>query len=100
MVADSKLEESIDKILSQSQTELLSSLQQSRDESLDTLSKSQSSLEQEYDRIIDEGKKEAEKIEKQIIGSSDLESRNKQLTLIQEHIEKAFETASKKNRVY
>jgi len=95
MVADSKLEESIDKILSQSQTELLSSLQQSRDEALDTLSKSQSSLEQEYDRIIDEGKKEAEKIEKQIIGSSDLESRNKQLTLIQEHIEKAFETASK-----
>ncbi len=96
MVADSKLEESIDKILSQSQTEFLSSLQQSRDEALDTLSKSQSSLEQEYDRIIDEGKKEAEKIEKQIIGSSDLESRNKQLTLIQEHIEKAFETASKK----
>jgi hypothetical protein len=36
MVADSKLEESIDKILSQSQTELLSSLQQSRDEALDT----------------------------------------------------------------
>ena len=96
MVADSKLEESIDKILSQSQTEFLSSLQQSRDEALDTLSKSQPSLEQEYDRIIDEGKKEAEKIEKQIIGSSDLESRNKQLTLIQEHIEKAFETASKK----
>jgi len=96
MVADSKLEESIDKILSQSQTELLSSLQQSRDEALDTLSKSQPSLEQEYDRIIDGGKKEAEKIEKQIIGSSDLESRNKQLTLIQEHIEKAFETASKK----
>ncbi len=96
MVADSKLEESIDKILSQSQTELLSSLQQSRDEALDTLSKSQPSLEQEYDRIIDGGKKEAEKIEKQIIGSSDLESRNKQLTLIQEHIEKAFETDSKK----
>ena len=58
MVADSKLEESIDKILSQSQTELLSSLQQSRDEALDTLSKSQSSLEQEYDRIIDEKKKQ------------------------------------------
>ena len=96
MVVDSKLEESVDKILSQSQTELLSRLQQSRDEALDTLSKSQPSLEQEYDRIIDGGKKEAEKIEKQIIGSSDLESRNKQLTLIQEHIEKAFETASKK----
>ena len=96
MVADSKLEVTIDKILSQSETELLSSLQKSRDESIETLSKSQPSLEQEYDRIIDEGKKEAEKIEKQIIGSSDLESRNKQLSLIQEHIEKAFENALKK----
>jgi V/A-type H+-transporting ATPase subunit E len=96
MVADSKLEVTIDKILSQSETELLSSLQTSRDESIETLSKSQSYLEQEYDKIIDDGKKEAEKIEKQIIGSSDLESRNKQLTLIQEHIEKAFENALKK----
>lgn len=96
MVADSKLEVSIDKILSQSETELLASLEKSRDESIETLTKSQPSLEQEYDRIIDEGKKEAEKIEKQIIGSSDLESRNKQLTLIQEYIEKAFEKALKK----
>jgi len=96
MGTDSKLEETIDKILSQSQTELLSTLQESRDESIDILLKSQPSLEQEYDGIIDDGKKEAEKIEKQIIGSSDLESRNKKLTLIQEHIEKAFETAIKK----
>lgn len=96
MVADPKLEVSIDKILSQSETELLSSLQKSRDESIEILTKSQPSLEQEYDRIIDEGKKEAEKIEKQIIGSSDLASRNKQLTLIQEYIEKVFENALKK----
>jgi len=96
MGTDSKLEETIDKILSQSQTELLSTLQESRDEAIDILLKSQPSLEQEYDGIIDDGKKEAEKIEKQIIGSSDLESRNKKLTLIQEHIEKAFETAIKK----
>jgi hypothetical protein len=38
MVADSKLEVTIDKILSQSETELLSSLQTSRDESIETLS--------------------------------------------------------------
>ena len=66
MVADSKLEVTVDKILSQSETELLSSLQKSRDESIEILSKSQPSLEQEYDRIIDEGKKEAEKIEKHV----------------------------------
>ena len=39
-------------------------------------------LEQEYDKIISDGKKEADKIEKQIVGSADLEARNKQLIVI------------------
>ena len=55
--------------------------------------KSESKFEQEYERIVDEGKKEAEKIEKQIVGSSDLESRNKQLKLVAESIQKVFEKA-------
>ncbi len=96
MTSDSKLELTIDKILSQSETEILSSLKNSYDESLETLSKSQNSLEQEYERILDEGKKESEKIEKQIIGSSDLESRNKQLLLVEESIEKVFDKAIEK----
>lgn len=96
MTSDPKLENTIDKILNQTQVENLSSLKNSFKESLETLSKSQTFLEQEYDRILDEGKKEAQKIEKQIIGGSDLESRNKQILLVEESIQKVFEKAIEK----
>ena len=96
MTSDQKLEQTVDKILSQVESETLQSLKNSYDESQETLVKSQNSLEQEYDRIIEEGRKESEKIEKQIIGSSDLESRNKQLLLVEESVEKVFGKALEK----
>ena len=96
MVSDSRLEATIDKILHKTEQEILSSLNDSLTESKETLTNSQKSLEQEYDRIVDEGKKEAEKIHKQIVGSSDLESRNKQLLLVEQAIDKAFENALEK----
>ena len=96
MASDQKLGTTIDKILAQAQSDASSSLKKSLEESLGTLSKTESFLEQEYDRIIDEGKKEAEKIEKQIIGSSDLESRNKQILLVEDSVQKVFEKAIEK----
>jgi V/A-type H+-transporting ATPase subunit E len=96
LTSDSKLESTIDKILRQTEIENLSSLKKSFEESLEILTKSQSSLEEDYDRIIDEGKKEAQKIEKQLIGSSDLESRNKEILLVEDSIKKVFEKAIEK----
>jgi len=96
LTSDSKLESTIDKILKQTEIENLSSLKKSFEESLEILTKSQTSLEENYDKIIDDGKKEAEKIEKQIIGSSDLESRNKQILLVEDSIKKVFEKAIEK----
>ncbi len=96
MTSDSKLESTIDKILRQTEIENLAILKKAFEESLEILTKSQSSLEEDYDRIIDEGKKEAEKIEKQIIGSSDLESRNKEILLVEDSIKKVFEKAIEK----
>ena len=96
MTSDSRLESTIDKILKQTEIENLSSLKQSFEESLGVLIKSQTLLEEEYDRIIDEGKKEAEKIDKKIIGSSDLESRNKQILLVEDSVKKVFEKAIEK----
>ncbi|MBI3841867.1 MAG: V-type ATP synthase subunit E, partial [Thaumarchaeota archaeon] len=90
------LEKTVDNILNQSENELIASLKQSLDESKNTLTKSLSSFEQEYDRIIAEGKKEADKLQKQIIGSSGLEARNKQLLLIEESVEKVFAKAIEK----
>ncbi len=96
MTSDSRLESTIDKIIKQTEIENLSSLKTSFDESLAILTKSQTSLEEEYDRIIDEGKKEAEKIDKQIIGSSDLESRNKEILLVEDSVQKVFLKAIEK----
>ncbi len=96
MASNSKLETTIDKILNQTGTEILSSLKSSLDETQETLSKSQSKLEQEYDRIVNEGKKEADKVQKQIIGSSDLESRNKQLKMVDASVQNVFDKAIEK----
>jgi V/A-type H+-transporting ATPase subunit E len=96
MGVDSALERTVEKILQTTEEQILSSLNESLKSSQQTLSSSKNSLEQEYDRILAEGKKEAEKLEKQIIGNADLDSRNKQLLLVEESIEKVFEKAIKK----
>jgi len=96
LTLDSRLETTIDKILNQTTADLVTNLRKTFDECQESLSKSSRSLEQEYDRILDEGKKESEKLEKQIIGSSELEARNKQLLLTAESVEKVFEKAIEK----
>lgn len=93
MAPDSALERTIDKILSQTESNILSSLNEALTESQQKLEDSSKNLEQEYDQIINDGKKEADKIEKQIMGSADLEARNKQLTTIEESIDKVFKRA-------
>ena len=93
MAPDSALERTIDKILGQTESNILSSLNEALTESQQKLENSTKTLEQEYDQIINDGKKEADKIEKQIMGSADLEARNKQLTTIEESIDKVFQKA-------
>ena len=96
MGSDSALEQTVEKIIHNTEEQILSNLKETLKSSQDALSSSHVSLEQEYDRILSEGKKEAEKLEKQIIGNADLDSRNKQLVLIEESIEKVFDKAIKK----
>jgi len=93
LASNSSLEQAIDKILKKTEKEILSDLENSASASKETLDNSLPKLEQEYDQIISNGKKEADKIEKQIIGSSDLEARNKQLTTVEESIDKVFTKA-------
>ena len=93
MASNSSLEQAIDKILEKTEKEILSDLENSASASKQTLDDSLPKLEQEYDQIISNGKKEADKIEKQITGSSDLKARNKQLTTIEESIDKVFTKA-------
>ena len=92
-MADLSLEKTIDQVLEKNRSQLLESLKSSLSESQEKLSVSLTELENEYAKIISEGQKEAEKIEKQIIGSSDLEVRNKALLLVEESTSKVFEQA-------
>lgn len=93
MVSDSPLEQTIDKILMKTEKELNSDLENSLTTAKQTLDNSLPKLEQEYDQIISDAKKEADKIEKQIVGSSDLEARNKQLRTVEESIDRVFSKA-------
>jgi len=93
LASDSALEHTIDKILNQTESNILSSLDSGLTESKQKMDESVQTLEQEYDQIISNGRKEADKIEKQIIGSADLEARNKQLTTVEESIDKVFTKA-------
>ncbi len=92
-MTDSLLAKSIDKILEKTEKEILTNLGNSFSDAKQTLDDSIPKLEQEFDKIISDGKKEADKIEKQIIGSSDLEVRNKHLLTLEIAIDKVFTKA-------
>lgn len=92
-MTDSLLAKSIDKILEKTEKEILANLENSFSNTKQTLYDSIPKLEQEFDKIISDGKKEADKIEKQIIGSSDLEVRNKHLLTLEIAIDKVFTKA-------
>ncbi len=93
LASNPSLEQAIDKILEKTEKEILLDLKNSSSDSKQTIDNSLTTLEHEYDKIISDGNKEADKIEKQIIGSSDLEARNKQLTTVEESIDKVFTKA-------
>gem|GEM_PF-72930 len=92
-LVNSALETTISKILEQTEKSVISNVESALNESLKTLDDSVPKLEQEYDKILADGKKEADKIEKQIIGSADIEARNKQLMALEDAVDKVFSKA-------
>jgi V/A-type H+-transporting ATPase subunit E len=93
LTSNSSLEQAIDTVIDKTEKKILLDLKNSVSFSKQTLDDSLPKLEQEYDKVISNGKKEADKIEKQIIGSADIEARNKQLLLLEEAVEKVFSKA-------
>ncbi len=93
LTSNSALESTIDKIIKNTEKAILSSIKSALDDSQQNLDDSIPKLEGEFDKIISDGKKEADKIEKQIIGSSDLEARNKQLMALEQAVDRVFSKA-------
>ena len=93
MGSNSALEQTIDKILTQTEKTILSNLHSALSESNQVLDDSIPKLEQEYDKIISDGKKEADKIEKQLVGSSDIGARNSALLVLEKAVDDVFTKA-------
>ena len=93
LASNSALESTIDKILKNTEKDILTNIKSGLDESQQKLDDAIPRLESEYDKIISDGKKEADKIEKQITGGSDIEARNKQLMALEEAVDRVFSSA-------
>ena len=93
MTTNLALEGTIDKILKNTENDVLSNLKSALDDSQQNLDDSITKLESEYDKIVSDGRKEADKIEKQIVGGSDIEARNKQLLALESSVDRVFMTA-------
>ena len=96
MSSNSALESTIDQVLDRNSSEFSQSLKNSLEEAQKTLTDSLPMLEEEYEKIMSDGRKEADKIAKQIVGSADLATRNKALLLVQESADKVLEKAKEK----
>jgi V/A-type H+-transporting ATPase subunit E len=90
------LERTIDKVLSQKESALISEIDSALQNSLKNLETSKGSLQVEYANIIESSKKQAENLKRQIIGSSTLYARNKELVIIESAIDEIFNKAKEK----
>lgn len=90
------LERTIDKVLSQKESALISEIDSALQNSLKNLESSKTTLQVEYDAIIESSKKQAENLKRQIVGSSTLNARNKELIIIESAIDEIFTKAKEK----
>jgi V/A-type H+/Na+-transporting ATPase subunit E len=96
MSSTSALERTIDKVLAQREADFIKQLDSAYEESIANLESSRTNLESEYLRIVEGAKKLAENLRRQIIGSSRLSARNKELVMIESAVNDAFERAKVK----
>jgi V/A-type H+/Na+-transporting ATPase subunit E len=93
MSTSSALERTVDKVLSQKEADLITQIDSAYQEALTNIESSRTKLEDEYLRIVEGAKKQAENLKRQIVGSSRLAARNKQLLLIDTAVNNACEKA-------
>lgn len=96
MSSPTPLERTIDQVITKKESELLTHLNNSFSESLNNLELSKSQIELEYASIISNAEKKADSLKKQVIGSSKLSSRNKELFLLEEAVNDVFEKSKEK----
>ena len=96
MSSPTPLERTIDQVITKKESELLTRLNNSYLESINNLELSKSQLELEYANIISNAEKKADILKRQVIGSSKLSSRNKELVLLEQAVNNVFAKAKEK----
>jgi V/A-type H+/Na+-transporting ATPase subunit E len=92
------LDRTVDKVLTQKLEEFIVQIDSAYQQASSNLESSKSSLRSEYERIIQTSKKQSENLKRQILGSKRLESRNKELLLIERSVNDCFEKAKERLR--
>ncbi|MEM4398950.1 MAG: V-type ATP synthase subunit E, partial [Candidatus Nitrosocaldus sp.] len=92
-VNDNVLESIVNKVVSQVESDLIAQIESSYAQSLERLRASKVSLEAEYSKIVENASKQAENLKRQMIESSRLAVRNKQLLLIEDAVNDVFKHA-------
>ena len=94
------LERTIDQVITTKESELLTQLNKSYLESINTIDLSKSRIEGEYENIISNAEKKAENLKRQVIGSSKLSARNKELVLLEQAVNDVYVKAKEKLGLY
>ena len=93
MSSSSALERTINKVISQAEADFTTQIDSSFQESLKNLAASRTKLEAEYNRLLEGARKQGDNLKRQIVGSSRLSARNRQLVLIERAVNDTFEKA-------
>jgi len=91
-VSDSTAD-TLQKVASEFEGEVLTEMQQGRDQSLALIQASKKETADAVSRILETGDKQAEALKRQIIGAAELEARNSQLRVLEKAVEEAFSSA-------
>ena len=94
------LERTIDQVITNKESELLIQLNKSYLESINNIDVSKSRIEGEYENIISNAEKKAENLKRQVIGSSRLSARNKELVLLEQAVNDVYVKAKEKLSSY
>jgi V/A-type H+-transporting ATPase subunit E len=87
------LERIVTKVIDQVEHDLTAQIESSYSQSIERLRSSRASIELEYNKIVENARKQAENLKRQIVESSRLMVRNKQLMLVGDAVNDAFNNA-------
>jgi V/A-type H+-transporting ATPase subunit E len=75
---------------------MISRIDSAYNDAVERLMSSKTRIQSDHNSVIEDAKKQAENLKRQIVGSSRLAARNRQLVIVEEAVTKAFEKAKAK----